>query len=1078
MANTKTLLLVALALCLGVFRPVHAQPAGEGVSNFEVILLVDGKKAGETWINLSNGGTNIEIPSSPVLAALALLVSAEEVKRMSALVSSEGTFTNKVLARQGISLTINGPRRQVMLALAKKAVPPAQTIPKTDSPMVAHHSPKDDSGPWATPPVPALPGHQSDSLDSIFTIEQKKAAAVAASKTAEKGPSVPDAGWDPVAAGASDSAGSRPAMNPRPPGPETQLQSYRLDKTRDELFEEVFKRKAPPLPTSVEVTLLVDGKSYGTLWLNYNKEQKKYTFPVDPVLSALHGLVRADLFDKLTERARRQSRFTVEDLIESGFPTVLNTSVFELSTGVPAQLLGTKIHTLSSQKINPNTVPAISPNKFSAYLNTKIKTQFNYSQYNPSPFDSNGFGFRTVEARNKQPRDAVNVNLDGAVNLMGWVAEGKGNLREKPLNEGVEATRQDFRLVHDWPRRSLRLTAGDLIFPTSGFQSFQKMGGIGLSRDFSLQPHLVAYPVKELEFFLPNKSEVKVYIDGILKTTLELDQGTHDLQGFPFTRGESEVSIEIRDESGQSQTLNFSFIHEPSLLAKGLSAFSYNVGLPSENIGNRNAAPYGAGGVEVLNYLYDADHPAVFLDYKRGITDRFTMEGYTQALDTAGMVGMNGLYALKIGKVSSEFAVSYRQEKEIDWAANLEYIYIPKVTPKASPISWRFKMEYLGPEFYRPFQDTNLLGSVTVASSIQKSAKIANLNMSMSYTSRPEKTDFYNFFLGVSRNWRKGISGNLSLKNTFDRLRHTNTSVSMTATYYFFADQQSVRASQRIENHRPDGNDLQGPPPNWDFTTDLAWDYNSSAPFPKNPSMNATTSLGPTSNDYSGTVEWKGNQGIAQALLRRTEPKRFSVITNYADLSLATSLVYVDGSFALSRPISNSFVLVKGVENEKDCDLLVNSTEVGYEAKGQPWLPGVIPTVNSYYLKQVHVDVIDPPFGSGEERTDFTLYPTYKSGYAIYMGTSATVIALGTLLLAPGVPAEYQTFSATPMDGKSKDPVMGFTNGAGKFQLTRLQPGRYMIEMEAEGKSYNLVLTLPKKTAGIKSVGTLVLKPK
>jgi outer membrane usher protein len=1068
-----TLCFLAFLSCLALPGRIGAASGNDEVSNYEVTLLVDGRKVADTWINLSAGGTYIEIPGAPILSALAGMIDKQALSQLESQVSSSGTFSNRVLSRYGIMLTINGPKKAVILSLAKKAAAPAAVPaakPKVDSGIAHRQQVKDDSGPWATPPMPALPGNQADSLDSVFSVSHPAAPKPVKPKAEVPAPS--DAGWGPAK---PDTARPNTAPKPVPVKPEIQLQSFRLDKTRDELFEEVFKRKAPPLPPSVEVTLLVDGRSYGTLWLQYNKEQKRYTFPVDPVLNALHGLVRADLFAKLTERASRQTRFTVEDLIESGFPTMLNTSVFELSTGVPAQLLGTKIHTLTPQRIDPSTVPALEPSPVSAYLNVKATQKLSYSQYNPTPYDSLGSGKRIVELRNSRNRDPAVVSLDGAANILGWVLEGRGNIWEQPEEGAVEFSRQDIRIVHDWPKQALRLTAGDLIFPTSGFQTFIKLGGAGLSRDFSLQPHMVAYPVKELEFFLAGHSEVKVYVNGVLKTTLDLEQGTHDLKGFPFTRGESEVEVVIRDDLGQTQTLNFSFIHEPNLLAKGFSAFSFNVGLPSRNVYNRNRIGPDSAKYEFLNYDYDVDHPMVFMDYRRGLSDRMTLEGYTQALDTAGLVGVNSLYALKIGKISANLAASYQGDNVMDWAGSLEYIYIPKVTPKTSPISWRFQAEYQGEGFYRPGQDRSRLGAVTLANSIQKNGRFANLNVGLSYAMRPDSADFYSIYTGVNKNWKKGFSGNLAFKNTFDRRRSTGTSVSMTVTYFFFADQQSVRASQRIENHRPDGTE-QGAIPKWDYTTDLAYDYNGSAPFPKNPTLSAATSFGPYSNEYTGMAEWKGNQGYAQALLRRTEPKTSSVITNFADLSLQSSLVFADGNFAISRPIVNSFVIVKGIENEKDCDLIVNPSEVGYEGKAAPWFPGVVPNLSPYYLKKVHVDVVDPPFGSGEERSDFTLYPSYKTGYAIYMGTSATIIALGTLMLSPGVPASYQTFTATPIDGtSSREPVMGFTNGAGKFQLTRLQPGRYKIEMDVEGKIYHLVLTLPKNSSGIKSVGTLVL---
>ncbi|HKP98245.1 MAG TPA: hypothetical protein VJ385_21115, partial [Fibrobacteria bacterium] len=943
-------------------------------------------------------------------------------------------------------------------------------------------------GSAAAPPKPALPKGSRPTDAGAPAAQAAPAAptppypnAAPGAETVPGAAARPAAGenWEPVE---PDTAAEKTAKSPPPKAaapdelPKVELQTFRLDKTRDELFEEVFKHKAPPLPPSVEVTLLVDGKSYGTLWILYNYEQKRYTFPVDPVLNALQGLVRQDLWDKLAQRAMAQSRFTVDDLIACGFPTVLNTTVFELSTGVPAQLLGTKIHPLTGEKVDPYSVPASKPAPFSAFLNARAKERLPYYQYNPIPSDSQGHGKEQVESGNRNSREPFITDLDAAANLRNWVLEAKATVLENKRN-GVDVHRQDVRLVHDWPKRSLRLNVGDLIFPTTGFQSFYKIGGMGLSRDFSLQPHLPAYPVKDFEFFLTSPSEVKVYINGTLRGVYQLEQGTHDLQGFPFTAGESEVEIHITDNIGQTQTLKFSFIHEPTLLAKGISAFSFNVGYRSRDVYSLKTLPSGTNRETLLNYEYDLGSPAVFLDYRRGITNTLTLETYSQAMDTAGMLGLRLLRAIPIGKIKTDLAGSYHHENGIDWAGNLEYTYLPRITSNISPVSWRFKTEYLSGNFYRPGQDTSLLGALDFAGSFQKYTKMINVNLGASYDVRRAKPDFYSVFAGLSRNWPKGVSSSLTFKNTFDRVRTTNTSVSASVNYFFNYDVHSVSASERVENHRPDGSE-QGPPPNWDYSTDLLWDYNGSAPFPHNPTLNMATSFGPISNDYSAKALWNGNQGMADVMIRRYEPKASFMISNYVDLTLQSALVYADGNFALSRPIENSFVMVKGIENERDCDILVNSNQMGYDAKGSSWRPGVVPNISPYYLKNIHLEVQDPPLGSNDERTDYTIYPGYKSGYVFYMGSKSNVIVLGTLMLDANTPVEYQSFQAIPLDGEPRDPVLGFTNKVGKFQLTRLEPGKYAIELYLDGNTHSTVMTLSEDASGIKSVGTLFLSPK
>ena len=1060
MTKNPSLLLCLCVLVFGFPEYASAMDEGKGVvENFEVGILVDGVKKADTWINLSDGGSQIEIPASVVLKVLADMVGPDLLLKLESEMTTSATFTNRQLSRYGIYLSINGPKRQVSLTMKKEVKaaaappPPLQSIPKQSTEEILKPTEKarimDDSGPWTTPPTKT--GYQRES-DTTQRMD--------------------DTDWEPAKPNPNGTAQS-PKIEP----PLVKFEALPMDRTRDELFEEVFKHKEQPLPPSVEVTLLVDGKSYGTLWIYYSKEQKRYSFPVDPVLNALRGLIKIELWEKLAKRANSQSRFTVQDLIDCGFPTILNMSVFELSTGIPAQSLGTQIHSLSGNTKDPYQVPVYAQSAFSGYMNMRVKNRLQYLQYNPTPFDSLGYGKTQVETSNERSREPFVTNLDGAVNLFSWVVEGQGVVWEKPVLNEFEFSRQDIRLIHDWHKSALRLSVGDLIFPTSGFQSFQNIGGVGFSRDFSLQPHLVAYPVKEFEFFLTNPSEVKIFINGVQRGTYQLRPGNHDLKDFPFAAGESDVDIEILDNTGRQEVLHFKFIHEPSLLAKGTSAFSYNIGYPRRDTYNAGNLVDNPDGFRVLNYEYDLGHPFIFLDYRRGFSDRLTMEAYSQSLDTAAMVGLNALHALPLGKMKLDVAGSYRKDSDFDWAGNVEYTYIPKITTSVSPLSWRLKTEYLGKRFFRPFQDPGLLGTTTFSGAIQKNSKLMNGSIMPSYTLRPDSADFYSFTLNLNKNWGKGWSSFVNIRNNFNQTRKTMTSIAATVVFNFNTPENTVFASQRIENHQPAANDKTDAP-DWDYLTDLNWSYNSSNPFPANPRLRATTSFGPLANEFMGGMLLESDQGTVEVMGRRSEPKETSVITNYVDFTLQSSLVFAGGSFAFARPISNSFVLVKGVKNESACDILVNPTQMGYDSKASKWFPGVVPYVSPYYLKNIHIEVKDPPLGSTEDRTDYTIYPGYKSGYAIYMGSEATTIALGTLVFESGVPVDYKTFTATALNGKESDPISAFTNGVGKFQLTRLQPGEYRIELEDEGKRYEAIMTLPKKSEGIKSVGILTLKSK
>jgi len=80
------------------------------------------------------------------------------------------------------------------------------------------------------------------------------------------------------------------------------------------------------------------------------------------------------------------------------------------------------------------------------------------------------------------------------------VLEGMANYRQY---QDYPFQRRDVRLVYDRPEQALRFSAGDIQYLTLGYQSGVRIGGVSISKDYSLQPYILTYPVGEHEFFSP-----------------------------------------------------------------------------------------------------------------------------------------------------------------------------------------------------------------------------------------------------------------------------------------------------------------------------------------------------------------------------------------------------------------------------------------------------------------------------------------------------------------------------------------------------------------------------------------------
>ncbi len=113
-----------------------------------------------------------------------------------------------------------------------------------------------------------------------------------------------------------------------------------------------------------------------------------------------------------------------------------------------------------------------------------------------------------------------------------------------------------------------------------------------------------------------------------------------------------------------------------------------------------------------------------------------------------------------------------------------------------------------------------------------------------------------------------------------------------------------------------------------------------------------------------------------------------------------------------------------------------------------------------------------PGFDAGE--SSYTVYPGYRSGTVIHLGSDANVMADGTLVFYDGTPVALQAGSIRLLAEPNALPQAFFTNRAGRFRIDKLKPGRYAMQIFSAPGATRLV-DIPEGAAGPTSIGVLVL---
>ena len=941
----------------------------------------------------------------------------------------------------------------------------------------SHQSPPDSAKAAPRDSAPASAKTASHAPAKVAPHEPAPASAAAASHesapaTAVAAPHEPA----PVSAASapheSVPASVKVASHDSTAKPATSSETYSPTESREDLYRRIFKKSAPKTPDFVEINLNVDGQSWGMVHIKM-KHPTGFRVSLDTLLLSLEDKVIPSVMELLRQNADPQRMVSDEGIQAAGLVATLRLDIFELQIAIPSQLYPVQKHMLSGQWQTALPPDYLRPNPLSLYINSRLLERVQDNQISPHADLDPKLADVVLRSVNQNPRQPFSLDFDGAANFRGLVLEGQAIFLEPSRFSDAYLERKEFRFVYDSPESMVRYSAGDLLFPTFGYQGFVNMGGLGASRDFTLQPHLIAYPTKDYEFYLENRSEVKIYINGSLVQTLVLSPGAHDLQGFPLAAGESDVRIEIMDVTGRTQTVQFSFIQESSLLAKGRSAFSYNVGYPSREDLFRRGFDSDNSDVYIWGYGYDRTRLASAFAYQRGLTDLTTAALYSQSLARNGLAGLQMLHAIPVGKIEGDAAISRVDSLGTGYAFKAAYTFIPKrKVGDKNPYSWRAQAEFLSDGFSRIQEAAPVRSDAWIfTGGFDTQLDFMTMNLNAGYTIKRDEHDIYNASLSMRKQFFGALSANLNVNHYFSPQGYSNTTVTATAQYQLSSGKNNISANNRaINNQVTPGATATDSTRRWDNYTDLNWDYNGGSPFPSNPTAALNMSLGPTSNDYGARLGYRGDQGLLTLSARRAEPAagQGNFIQNYVEVNAQTAFVMVDGSTGFSRPVTNSFVLAEGIKSLHNSGMVINPNDAGYDAASNFMGPAVLPSLAPYMPITLRVNPTDPPVGTAVEKSQFVLCPSYKSGYLISMGSDGDVVATGTLLDTGGKPVTFLMLNAYPDNNPTAAPVTGFTNGAGRFQFPSMVHGKWRLVAGDLGTAY---FEIPKKVSGMYQLG-------
>ena len=117
------------------------------------------------------------------------------------------------------------------------------------------------------------------------------------------------------------------------------------------------------------------------------------------------------------------------------------------------------------------------------------------------------------------------------------------------------------------------------------------------------------------------------------------------------------------------------------------------------------------------------------------------------------------------------------------------------------------------------------------------------------------------------------------------------------------------------------------------------------------------------------------------------------------------------------------------------------------------------------YRSSLRIIADYPWFGTGLG-TFTAIFPAYRSGYVLEVGSDYNVTLVGTMLNSDGQLVTLVAGQATELAHPDRPPVTLFTNRQGRFGASGLAPGKWRIQMLDQNKSVYIV-TIAKDAVGV-----------
>lgn len=612
------------------------------------------------------------------------------------------------------------------------------------------------------------------------------------------------------------------------------------------------------------------------------------------------------------------------------------------------------------------------------------------------------------------------ADVQSVLNIRGWALSANTLYSTRPSVARSHWSLGDLSLVHDIPERALRWTIGDLSAPIGSLQAGTRMGGVSLSREFTIQPYENFQPTGTAAFQLQEPATVEVFLNGVRMRTLKLEPGSYTMEDFNLAAGANDLVLHITSSSGRFEEINLTQFTARTLLRAGVSEFSYAAGFP---MAASEEEAFALGSAPWLRKFYQRD-PVFSGFFRRGFTDAFTGEldvqgaSYWQrvgaGLDLASAAGAFELHGALNAHEAAKSALSFSAA----WERGFHHA------------SLRLSTAYADAQFVQTAPELTVPSRLAWNHAVTVSAPLprgVDWTASAYYQTLRSAPAAWGGVTRLSRRFGPFI-GSLSLQ--------ARTSGGRTETTGFVTITWMQPPEWSVRTVLGAGDSALNP----GFSTEASYTRRDGSRFYF---ADAAVESDQEGDHYRGGLRYQDNLLQAELVHRQVYGSVFGQQERSAETvaTLEFALASADGAWGVTRHVDDGFAVVTTHRRWRDVTLGIDPVFSGYDHLVKPPMcSAVLGQLHAYRESTSFIQTVDSD--QVLDNSDYIFFPSYRRGTRVVIGSDAVYTVRGTLLASDGSVAGYR---AIVLSREGVPEVSAFTNIAGRFVAGPLVPGTWRI---------------------------------